>query len=308
MRALITTGQGRLELPFAEVPDPGPRSDEVLIAVRTTSLNAGEVRRIAQEPAGTVLGWDVAGEVLEPAADGSGPAAGARVVGLVGSGAWAARCAVPTSALAVIPDGVSDAAAATLPVAGLTAWRALEHGGLLIGHEVLVTGGAGGVGRFAIELAAAAGARVTAVVGRPERAAGLRELGASEVVVGIENAAGPYDLVLESVGGSSLAHALEVCRPGGTVVSYGRSSHDDVVFAPTWFLTHSDTRMVGLLVFDEVRARRSGSPQLQRLLQLVLDGRLHPHIDREASWEDAAELAGALVDRRIAGKAVLHVQ
>jgi NADPH:quinone reductase len=308
MQALTTTGSGRFELGLGEVPEPRPRANEALVAVHATSLNAGEVRRIPVEEAGTVLGWDLAGEVIEPAADGSGPVAGTRVVGLVQAGAWAQRCAVPTHALACLPDPVPYAAAATLPVAGLTAFRALEQGGLLLGQHVLVTGAAGGVGRFAVELAHASGAAVTAVVGRPERGAGLRELGAGEVVVGHAAAAGPYDLVLESVGGDSLAHALQVCAEGGTVVSYGRSSHDDVTFAPTWFLSHSGSRLIGLLIFTEVQARRSGAEQLARLAGLVADDRLHPHVDREAPWTEAEQLAQALTDRRIAGKAVLHVQ
>ena len=109
------------------------------------------------------------------------------MVGLVGEAGWGELVAVPTHAIAVIPDGVSDAAAAVLPIAGLTAWRALEMGGLLLGSRVLVTGAAGGVGRLAIQLANLA-ADVTAVVGRPERRTGLVQLGAADVVVGIEAA------------------------------------------------------------------------------------------------------------------------
>ena len=308
MRALTTTGSGRLELAIRETPDPVPRSDEALVAVRATSLNAGEVRGLDADPAGRIPGWDLAGVVVEPAADGSGPPRGTRVVGIVDDGAWATRCAVPTLALAALPDEVTFAQAATLPIAGLTALRALELGGLLINRHVLVTGGAGGVGRFAIKLAHRAGARVTAVVGRPERAEGLRALGAEHVVVGMENVDGRYDLVLESAGGASLTHALRVCREGGTVVSYGRSSHNDATIDTGWFLHNSGTRIIGLLIFTEVAQRRSGAAALTTLAELVATGRLTPQVDRESSWENAGELAQALLDRTIAGKAVLHIE
>ena len=87
-----------------------------------------------------------------------------------------------TTNLAELPDEVSFAQAATLPVAGVTALRALEICGFVLGKRVLVTGASGGVGRFAVQLASRAGARVTAVSRNAERARGLRELGAAEVV------------------------------------------------------------------------------------------------------------------------------
>ena len=87
---------------------------------------------------------------------------------------------VPTQRIAALPDTVSPATAAALPVAGLTALRTLRHGAPLLGKRVLITGTAGGVGHLAVQLAARSGAHVTAVAGRPERTAGLRELGATE--------------------------------------------------------------------------------------------------------------------------------
>jgi len=307
MQALVTTGLGQLELKLAEVADPRPGSAEALVALAATSLNAGEVRGIADSPAGTVLGWDVAGTVVEAADDGSGPAPGTRVVGLVSDGAWAQRVAVPTSALATIPDSVTFAEAATLPVAGLTAWRALELGGLLLRRRVLVTGGAGGVGRIAIQLAHRAGAHVTAVVGRPERAHGLQALGADSIVIGIETAHDTYDVVLESVGGPSLTHALNHLAEQGILVTYGRSAHETATIGEGWFATHSGASMHGLLVFTQVAQRRLGTEQLTKMLQLIADRQLDPQVSLEVSWRDAAAAARTLLDRNLAGKAVLHV-
>lgn len=305
MRALATTGPVGPGLVLSDVAEPAPRSDEVVVRLRATSLNLGEVRHLRDEPPGTVLGWDVAGDVVEEAADGSGPPAGSRVVGLVSGGAWAERVAVPTHALAVLPHAVGYPAASVLPIAGLTAWRALEIGGLQLGGRVLVTGAAGGVGRLAVQLAALSGAEVTGVVGRPERAEGLAALGAHHVVVGIDAAEGPFDLVLESVGGPSLGRALELLDDQGVVVTYGRSSGEEARVPPYWFGDHSGARLHGLLVFTEVAARRLGARQLERMLRLLADGRLDPQVAATASWQDAMPLVDALVSRQVAGKAVL---
>lgn len=307
MRALVTTGPDGAGLVVGEVEDPHPRSDEAVVGLRATSLNLGEVRHLRDEAPGAVLGWDVAGEVLAQAADGSGPPVGSRVVGIVGGGGWAEQVAVPCHALAVIPDGVSYEAASVLPIAGLTAWRALELGGFLLGRRVLVTGAAGGVGRLAVQLAALSGAEVTGVVGRPERAAGLAELGADSVVVGIEAATGRFDVVLESVGGASLARALDLLTEDGVLVTYGRSSGEPGPVTSYWFGDHSGARMHGLLVFTEVDERRLGTRQLDGMLRLLAGGRLDPQIAATGSWRDAMPLVDALVARRVPGKAVLTV-
>src|SRR6516164_4771286 len=117
--------------------------DEVSVRVTAISLNRGEVRRATtQGQAGDRPGWDFVGIVEERAADGSGPAVGSRVVGLLASGAWAERVRAPSHSVAPLPEAVTDAQAATLPVAGLTALHALRQGGLLIGRKVLVDGAA----------------------------------------------------------------------------------------------------------------------------------------------------------------------
>src|ERR1051325_6101624 len=105
-----------------------PDRDEVGVGVTAIALNRGETRRALQvtEP-GWRPGWDFAGIVETAAADGSGPKPGTRVVGLLPSGAWAERVNCSSHAVAALPDAVSDAEAATLPVAGLTALHALRQ-------------------------------------------------------------------------------------------------------------------------------------------------------------------------------------
>jgi len=307
MRALVTTGPDGPGLVLSEVEPPVAADNQVLVQLRATSLNLGETRHLHDTDPGTVLGWDVAGDVVATAADGSGPPVGSRVVGIVDSGAWGETVAVPTHALAVIPDQVSYAASCVLPIAGLTAWRALELGGFLLRKRVLITGAAGGVGRLAVQLAHLSGAEVTAVVGRPERSAGLASLGAADVVVGIDAADGRFDLVLESVGGASLARAMTVLSDEGVLVTYGRSSGEAGPIDPWWFGDHSGARMVGLLVFSDVAARRLGTRQLERLRRLLETGDLDPQIAAEGSWREPMPLVDALLAREVPGKAVLVV-
>jgi len=303
MRAVVYDPQARANLRLADVDEPVVADSEALIEVRTTALNFGEVHFIDRmRRPGEVPGWDAAGVVLQAAADGSGPPVGSRVVGFHGAGGWAQRRAVPTENLAILPDSVEFGPAAALPVAGVTALQALRRLGPVVGRRVLITGASGGVGRFAVKLAARAGAHVIAAVGSEARGSGLRELGAAEVVVGLADVRKPVFGVLDNVGGQLLAEAFSLVDDGGSVQSIGMASN-----RPTTIDFEAERQFGVQKRLEPFTVRTPFAPDLAYLVELLAAGELDAQIGMRASWEDVAEAAAALLDRRVAGKAVLDV-
>src|SRR5271170_7304739 len=209
--------------------------------------------------------------------------------------------------MAVLAGNVHFEDAAALPVAGLTALRTLRHGAPLLGRRVLVTGAAGGVGHLAIQLAARSGARVTAVIGSPERGTGLRELGAAELAQGIESAEGRFALILESAGGASLAAAIRLVAAKGTVVVFGNSSGEPTTLGFADFRGAPNARVQSFSYYTSELEGRFAE-DLALLVALVADGSLRPQIGAERPWREVAAVAEDLRERRIRGKAVLLVE
>jgi NADPH:quinone reductase-like Zn-dependent oxidoreductase len=304
MRGFITTPAGHAGLRLADdLPEPLPVPHEAVVEVRAYAVNHDELNLIARRPDGWRPGQDVAGIVLQAAADGSGPAPGTRVVCYLDWEGWAERIAVPTHRLATLADRVPFEQAATLPIAGLTALRALRVGGAVLGRQVLVTGATGGVGQFAVQLAVAAGAHVTAQVSSPEREAEARALGARQVVTSLEDdTLGPYHLVLDGIGGPLTAQAVRRIAPDGHLAWYGNIGGPAELRLGDFYTQGWNAHIVGFIspVPDETKGE-----DLAILADLVADGRLTPRVGLTLDWEKTPEALDALARREIRGKAVL---
>jgi NADPH:quinone reductase-like Zn-dependent oxidoreductase len=277
------------------VPGPG----QVLVENHAISLNYGELRNIGGSAPGDVPGWDSAGVVVRAAADGSGPPAGARVVTFGWGGAWGRLRAAETAEVAVVPETVDLGAASALPVAAVTALRAVRDLGGIIGRRILITGASGGVGRFAVQLAARAGAYVIASVGRPERAEGLTGIGAREVVTGLHGVEAPLHGILDNVAGPQLARAFALLAPGATAEWIGTASGQPVPLETPHKM--SQGRLNAFFLGDQL------GQDLAYLLTLLDNGDLDPQIGWRGGWGQAAAAAEALFARRINGKAVLDL-
>jgi NADPH:quinone reductase-like Zn-dependent oxidoreductase len=279
MKAWVATGKPGEPLALAEVPDPVPGTGEVLVAVDAYSVNRGEIFFLngvygTPAQAGWRPGQDIAGTVLQAAPDGSGPSPGTRVVGHPEGAGWAERAAVPVSGVAELPDELPGAVAAALPLAGLTALRLVRAAGSLAGRRVLLTG----------------------------RGRRLAELGAEDVVLDVSDATGPFEVIMESVGGKTFGAALAKLAPGGTVLWYGQAGLEPPVldFFALLPITPFTLRHFPHWVSDATDAQ-----DLATLVRLTVTGRLHPEIGRTADWTETTAVLDDLYQRRIRGNAVL---
>jgi NADPH2:quinone reductase len=291
---------GGLERRTLSEPQAGPGI--AVVAVEAYSLNRGELALLEQRPDGWTPGQDVAGVVARAATDGTGPPEGVRVVGVADQGGWSQRVAVPVHRIAELPDGCSSAQAAALPVAGLTALRALRLGGALLGRAVLVTGASGGVGTLAVQLAKVGGATVTALVSGDHRVDAVRALGADAVVTSLEEADGPFDVVLDGVGGDALVEGVRRLAREGVAVAYGLAGGEPSELTFRDFVESPFGRLVPFRVYttDE----HTFGEDLGYLAGLVAAGRLEVAIGARLDWERTLEGVEMLRARSVAGKVV----
>jgi NADPH:quinone reductase len=296
------TASGDADLVAAALTElPAPLQAEAVVAIEAFSVNRGEILLLA---AGRRDGHgkDIAGHVIQAAADGSGPAAGTRVVAHLERGGWAERVNVETRRLVALPDTVSARAAAALPLAGLTALRLVRLVKAEGARTAVLTGAAGGVGHLFCQLAATYGIAVTAVVRTPDRG---EHLAAERVVTDVGAAGTGFDVALDSVGGGVTGQALRALRPGGLLIWFGQASGQpaeldfvEVMNGP------GHVRLRNFVYWQEAQ---DDPADLAALVQLTATGSLRPEIGLTAPWTRTPEVLAAVRDRRIRGEAILEV-
>lgn len=305
MKAIVATGEEDPLVALTETEDPAPQPDEALVRLQAFGLNRSDVNRAQMLGASWRPGIDGAGVVERAAADGTGPEAGARVLVHAPAGGLAAElAAVPSTRLVALPDGIELTDAAALGLAGIVALRMLRVAGPLQGRSILMTGATGGVGQFVVPLAIAEGASVTALtpVDRPHEH--LVTLGA-RVVHDVASAGGPFDVVLETVGGALGSQAIGAVAAQGLVLWFGQAGGEPVTLDFFRFLgPHQSFTLRQFVVTD---APGDDASDLATLVDLLASGRLAPVLGRIADWADAPAVLGDLRDRRVHGKAILTV-
>ncbi|MBY8864350.1 MULTISPECIES: NAD(P)H-quinone oxidoreductase [Streptomyces] len=231
MKAISIREPGGPEvLEWVEADDPTPAAGEVVVDVAAGALNRADVmQRWGLYPLapGTspYPGLEVSGRISALGEGVTGWQVGDEVCALLTGGGYAQKVAVPAGQLLTIPEGVGLAEAAALPEVTATVWsNIVMTAGLKAGETLLVHGGAGGVGTMAIQIAKALGARVVTTVGGPEKVAQARELGADEAVdYRTQDFAdfGPYDVILDVIGGDYLERNIRSLAADGRLVVIG---------------------------------------------------------------------------------------
>jgi NADPH2:quinone reductase len=279
MQAVVSTPGGERWAELREVPEPEPGPDELLVEVHAAGINRGELA-LVQIREDFRPGQEVAGVVA------AGPRQGERVVGLADWHGWAQYATVPEHRVVPLPDEIAYATAAALPMAGATALNLIRLGGDLLDRSVLVTGASGGVGGIAVQLARLAGADVTAV---------------SAVE---EDSPDGQHVILESVGGSSLEHAIAKVAAGGLILVFGNSSKERSSIDFRAFAGRDSARVQA---FYSAAYEHRAADNLRTLLRLVAEGRLQVQVGLETPLAEVNDALDALDQRRVPGKAILRM-
>jgi NADPH:quinone reductase-like Zn-dependent oxidoreductase len=321
MRAISQPRYGSSEvLQLSEVPAPEAGDGQVLVEVHAAGLDRGTEHLLTGKPYAVRLamgvrrprqpvpGRDVAGVVVSVGAGVTRFAPGDEVYG-VAPGSFAEYAVASEDKLARKPASLTFAQAAVLPISAGTALQAIETARLTAGQSVLVTGASGGVGSYAVQLAADAGAEVTAVCSTA-KVDHVIALGAHHVIdrstADWSDGSRHFDVILDIAGNPSLARLRRALTPRGTAVFVGGEGGGSItgmgrqlrgaVMSP--FLGQ---RLVPLM------ARERGS-DYERLAQMVEGGRLTPSLDRTYPLQDAADAVRQLEEGTIRGKVAITVR
>lgn len=325
MKALVQDTYGTSDvLRLDEVDRPEPGAGEVLVRVAAASVNAADWHimrgepRIARlmdrkifgrtGPRERVRGRDLAGTVEAVGAGVTGWQVGDEVLG-EDEATLAEYVAVPATCLARKPEALSFVEAAALPLAAVTADLCLTRGGVAAGHEVLVIGASGGVGTYAVQLAAARGATVTGVC-RTANVDLVTSLGAAEVVdytrEDFTRRQASYDVVVDLVGNRGLRDLRRVVAPGGTLVlSGGGNPGEGRYLGPIGLMAKGGLfgRLLGLRV--QIPTAAPDAQRLGDLAAMAARGELRPVIDRTYPLADAAAAVRHLEVDHARGKIVV---
>lgn len=306
MKAIVVRQYGGPEvLKYEDVPVPIPGEGDVLLKVEAAGVNPGEAKirqgNFAEyHTLPFILGYDLAGTVAGVRPGVTQFAVGDAVYTNPDStrnGGYAEFTAVRASEIAPRPKSLDAVHAASVPLAGLTAWQALfKVGGLASGQTILIHGGAGAVGAFAVQFARNAGATVIATAGRAEREY-VQELGAQTVVdyktERFEDAAKGVDVVLDTMGGEIQTRSLTVLRPGGVLVATPAPPDQDAARAHGVI-----ARMVGVT---------PNAAQLAEIAALIDAGRVKTRVGLVLPLSEARQAHERLERGGTHGKIVLTV-
>lgn len=322
MRAIVQNGYGSAAdvLRTAEINQPEPKPDEVLVRVRAAGVDRGTWLLMTGQPYAVrlglglrgphdrVAGMDLAGTVAAVGAKVTRFAVGDEVFG-VGKGSFAEYAAAKESTLALKPKGTSFEQSAVVAVSGVTALQALRDvGRLREGQHVLVIGASGGVGTFAVQLAKAFDAEVTTVCST-EKTDLVKSLGADHVIdyrrADFSTGGQRYDLVLDIGGNARLARLRRVLTPRGTLVIVGGE------LTGKWLGLGRQSAAMALSPFVRQRLTMFVAKQrykdMEELAALIEAGRVTPAVDATYALEDVAEALGRLGSGQVRGKIAIAV-
>jgi NADPH:quinone reductase-like Zn-dependent oxidoreductase len=317
MKAVAIDGYGDAgALRVRDAPDPEPRDEEILVRVRAAGVNPldwkirqGQLRLFLRLRFPYVLGCDVAGEVVSAGILAKRFKAGDHIFASIDprrGGGYAEFAVVNQAAAAQKPDSLDFAEAASLPIAGCTALQALRDiGRVSQGARVLILGGAGGVGHFAVKIAKALGAATTASCA-PANVDFVRSLGADEVIdytqQGFLSDIGHYDVVFDTVGKSSFSACRNALAPGGTYVTTLPSV--DLVF---WSLAQRVARLFGEAKQARLIMVRVNGHDLAYLGRLADEGKLKPTVSIRLPLARVSDAHLASQCGHVRGKIVLEI-
>lgn len=316
MKAVAIDGYGGVDrLLLRELPEPRPQADELLVRVRAAAVNPvdwkicqGHLRFILRVNFPYIPGGDIAGEVVTAGAGAAPFKSGDAVAGFLDlrrGGGYAELAVAKAKAIALKPPSLTFTEAASLPIAGCTALQALRDlGQVSEGAKVLILGGAGGAGHFAVQIAKALGAQVDATCG-PSNIAFVQSLGAEHVMDYRETGvtAGPerYDVIFDAVGKSSFSVCRKLLARGGTYVT--------TLPDPGLFLWSGLQSIAGIFG-NAKRAKgllvRPRGEDVGFLGQLADAGKLRPTIGLTLPLEGAAEAHRASKAGHMRGKIILE--